>query len=1513
MHQAFRWMSSTSTGMASSTPPTKNLSRTWDGERVPSPVGLVGCGCSKTTFQVNTLALHTNFPIVSGTSTFPGLSDRTKYPNFWRTIQPDSRFMGAWLALLRTLGFSKMSAVVGETTVWSSYVEMLLKEAEEQGVQLEGDDLTSEIPGFHGYRVMQDATAAAAIAAEAVALKPTRMVLLAMYHTRSVITMCEFYKHGLVNTIFMVFGWYEPEWWLDGQDLHDCTPEQMTEMATGFISANILFWRSDRDQQLSCSDSMTAGAFHDEWEQRQAASPGPYAHAPEAASVADAVCMYAQMLHQILYVHNYTLDSVQKRTKEAYDMIQELFGATDFQGVTGRIALSPHLGSARQGEPDGAILLQHLQSSPSGVEVVDIAEYNRKVLTFLGLANLTFSLPGENYFAGPDGAHHIDVRMSDYKSCDSPMILDLADNECGSCPEGMTYAAQFETCSCRPGFAAAPGGKYCTSCAPGTFTEGAGSTECLMCATGRFAMDFGQTQCTRCGVGSYQDEKGRSQCKLCNRTMTTVGDGVESGGLCTCGPGTRPGGNGECEDCGDSDETGLVCKGGNDVELAPGFYAADDSLSVFRCREDSRCVGGPPGETCAAGREGIACADCVAGTGKSSDGTCVACRGDGIGWIALFGFSGLSIAFLAAMYVYIDLKGTSQRGHSFLLLALALSMCVTIIQQLGVLAMFTQVDWPHEVRHVLKLASLLTLDMEFFNFSCVARTSPLQRFVISIFTMVAAWIVLALVHIVAVFLRHKGNFRGRSTSLIASTGTIFMIFYISVLSNLLEPLQCLQNPNGSWTMQLSASVICWETQEHQTMVAIAMVALLVPLGYLAKCCHVVWCFPSRMHAGQVDYLQTYYFLFFRYRSECYWYSLVHMFRSLLLANLPVLPDAAAQILCMQAILLSQLYCIVAYRPWRVPVANQLDLFFTASVMFILGVAAFFVDVVGETLAEIVVGLCFIVFLLLPVCGIWSLYRRCQGNSGKRFNYFVCHHKAAAGSFARLLKMELCRTKAVSREVFIDTDNLVDLDGLFDVVACETEVLILVASEGVFLRPWCVGELVTAMERGVEGIRLLLPDFRQPDDEFIDDYQSYVGDLSVLSSRGIGVSQVQNAIRWACGLPWVAVPAALNDAKMHEVIEKATSCKRVEEQRVEELPEVQSSSSSRTSTTDSISACSSRAAVSAACSSRAAVSVMSKYRTFLGTTSMEIAAIVAPGEVEHCNYIVRDELNLEATCTGMILARLLYTHFAHVPEELPKVLGIGEPLPLAAKKVIFICTNGALEQENVLTTLSRGLDAGAKFIPVLLDDDFRFPTACFVREHFELAQKVAGTASGATALAEAVGDIFKMVALPFHSDVATELALKGQALEIAERLHRSDHHASVGGTSRSLRFIPVLLDNDSSTASSQNSQGVESATGNVDSSDAGADSRGLDVEAGERSGSTAPSVSTLDNRGADDRLSHTQHCAAFQATCWNDEPTRRGSWWSHMSTASDLYGAGVGRFSSGSLGVSEDQPSPDFIV
>eukprot|EP00959_Pyramimonas_sp_CCMP1952_P168140 3513670-Pyramimonas_sp.AAC.1 len=62
------------------------------------PVGLIGGGCSGGTMAINNVAYMANVPIVSALSSNPGLSDRSKYPNFWRTVMPDTQFAGAWMA-----------------------------------------------------------------------------------------------------------------------------------------------------------------------------------------------------------------------------------------------------------------------------------------------------------------------------------------------------------------------------------------------------------------------------------------------------------------------------------------------------------------------------------------------------------------------------------------------------------------------------------------------------------------------------------------------------------------------------------------------------------------------------------------------------------------------------------------------------------------------------------------------------------------------------------------------------------------------------------------------------------------------------------------------------------------------------------------------------------------------------------------------------------------------------------------------------------------------------------------------------------------------------------------------------------------------------------------------------------------------------------------------------------------------------------------------------------------------
>ena len=49
----------------------------------------------------------------------------------------------------------------------------------------------------------------------------------------------------------------------------------------------------------------------------------------------------------------------------------------------------------------------------------------------------------------------------------------------------------------------------------------------------------------------------------------------------------------------------------------------------------------------------------------------------------------------------------------------------------------------------------------------------------------------------------------------------------------------------------------------------------------------------------------------------------------------------------------------------------------------------------------------------------------------------------------------------SDRVFLDSDELQDLDSLFECVRSQVAFLVPLLTPGLMMRPWCVGELATA--------------------------------------------------------------------------------------------------------------------------------------------------------------------------------------------------------------------------------------------------------------------------------------------------------------------------------------------------------------------------------------------------------------------------------------------------------------------
>ena len=83
--------------------------------------------------------------------------------------------------------------------------------------------------------------------------------------------------------------------------------------------------------------------------------------------------------------------------------------------------------------------------------------------------------------------------------------------------------------------------------------------------------------------------------------------------------------------------------------------------------------------------------------------------------------------------------------------------------------------------------------------------------------------------------------------------------------------------------------------------------------------------------------------------------------------------------------------------------------------------------------------------------------------GQRFGCFLSHYKVEAASEARWLQQTL--EPLLGQRCFLDSDDLLDLSRLRDHVR-ESACVLLLQTCSVLTRPWCIVELLTAIEAGV---------------------------------------------------------------------------------------------------------------------------------------------------------------------------------------------------------------------------------------------------------------------------------------------------------------------------------------------------------------------------------------------------------------------------------------------------------------
>ena len=268
------------------------------------------------------------------------------------------------------------------------------------------------------------------------------------------------------------------------------------------------------------------------------------------------------------------------------------------------------------------------------------------------------------------------------------------------------------------------------------------------------------------------------------------------------------------------------------------------------------------------------------------------------------------------------------------------------------------------------------------------------------------------------------------------------------------------------------------------MLTLCAVAGLLPLAFFAICVWVSVSLPKRLYDGDTVFLNTFAFLFFRFRPGAHSYLLVLLLRNFSLAVVPTIEEPAFELFASCAVVTACVVVVVKMSPWAVHEANHLDLAIHTGLLFVLFLAA----LQTHQVHDVVVGNMLVVVFSAVMCAflgatLWSIHLVTL-RFRKPFRFFLCHHKVGGGAFCRLLKVRLVRSGQVSRGVFLDSDNLQDLSLLFGIVEERTETLVVLCSREILRRPWCVGEMTTARLHSADTMLVIFPDFQAPSHTFI---------------------------------------------------------------------------------------------------------------------------------------------------------------------------------------------------------------------------------------------------------------------------------------------------------------------------------------------------------------------------------------------------------------------------------------------
>ncbi|CAL4133132.1 unnamed protein product, partial [Meganyctiphanes norvegica] len=296
----------------------------------PPPKLMLLVGCSTVSTTIGEVAKNWDLVVLSYGSSSPALSDRKRFSTFFRTHPSATVHNPIRVKLFQKFGWSRIAILQQTEEVFISTTKDLEKHCKDQNIEImtRQSFLTDPTDAIRNIK-RQDA----------------RIVVALSYVVSARKVLCEIYKNKLYGKSYVWFfiGWYEDGWYehnLKEEGLN-CTASEMREAAEGHLTTEALMWNQDKQKTIS---GMTTDEYRDRLNSRLKLQndryPEGYQEAPLAYDAVWAIALALNKTMMLLGKKNKSIDEFVYNNKEISGLLYDTMRATEFRGVSGRVAFS---------------------------------------------------------------------------------------------------------------------------------------------------------------------------------------------------------------------------------------------------------------------------------------------------------------------------------------------------------------------------------------------------------------------------------------------------------------------------------------------------------------------------------------------------------------------------------------------------------------------------------------------------------------------------------------------------------------------------------------------------------------------------------------------------------------------------------------------------------------------------------------------------------------------------------------------------------------------------------------------------------------------------------------------------------------------------------------------------------------------------------------------------------------------------------------------------------------------